>query len=118
LSKCPLTHLPIQSSFTCLSIHLSPVHPFIQLTIYHPSTKHLVHQIICPSIHLSIFPYIEPNSPLPSQLLIHLSIHLTICPPIYPSIHFSIHLSKLPFIHLTIHPSKHLSIHSSLHPSI
>ena len=54
-----------------------------------------IHSLVCPSIHLSIYP----------------SIYLSIYLSIYPSIYLSIYLSICPSIHLSIYLSTCLSIY-------
>ena len=79
---------------------------------YHQCIQVHVHlHCIYPSIHPSIYLFINPSTHPSIQLFIHPFIH----PPFHPSIHLSIHLSIHPSIYLLIHPSIHLFIHSSIH---
>ena len=61
---------------------------------------------LCPSVYLSVLPFIYP------------SLDLSIYPSIHPSIYPSIHLSIYPSIHPSIHLSIYLTICLSIHPSI
>lgn len=93
-----LIHLPMYS----LVLHS---HPFIYLSITHPSKHLFMYSFIHPTINILLF---HPFVHLLTHLSIHPFINLPIYSPIFPSHPFN-HL----FIHLGINPplpSKHLHV--------
>lgn len=124
-----LVHLSfIHSSFILSSIFIHP--PFNQISSTHLSIIYslLLFLFLCKhlsSIHLFIFPCIQPYTYLSIYLSVHPSIHLSIYLSTYHSIHPSISLSvcaaNQSIIHLSIygiHPSIYHSVYPSIHPFI